>query len=149
MVKKTKIKTFYEAIGRRKSASARIRLYLATKGEVDIFGSKVKKGAIIVNKKPAGEYFGAGFNIQQYLTPLKLTNNLDRFAISAVITGGGRQGQLEALILGIARALILVDISFRPALKKAGFLTVDSRVRERRKPGTGGKARRKKQSPKR
>ena len=149
MVKKTKIKTFYEAVGRRKSATSRVRLYLAAKGEADIFGNKVKKGAMIVNKIPIENYFNLPIQTQRYLTPLKLTNCLDRFAMSAVVSGGGKEGQLEAICLGLSRALVLVDPGYRAILKKAGLLTVDARVRERRKPGTGGKARRKKQSPKR
>jgi len=70
--------------------------------------------------------------------------------ISVNVTGGGVMGQLDAVTHGIARALAKVDKEeFRPVLKKAGLLTRDSRIRERRKVGMGGKARRKKQSPKR
>lgn len=150
MRKKSATLKYYEATGRRKSATARVRLYLVSKEkEVDISGIKIKKGEIYVNKKPAEVYFPNETAKIRYLLPLKLTNSLDRFAISVQVKGGGKNGQLEAMILGISRALVLVNKEFRPILKKEKLLTRDARVRERRKPGTGGKARREKQSPKR
>jgi len=80
---------------------------------------------------------------------LKFTENQDRFAISIKGSGGGKTGWLGAISLGIARALVLADQSNKPILRKNGLLTRDPRTRERRKVGTGGKARREKQSPKR
>jgi small subunit ribosomal protein S9 len=82
--------------------------------------------------------------------PFKLTATEERFAVSAHIVGGGHIGQLEALILGIARALEKTDKdTVRPQLKAEGLLTRNAKVRQRRMVGTGGKARRQKQSPKR
>ena len=80
---------------------------------------------------------------------MSLTNSLDRFAIVVKVNGGGKEGQLDAVSLGISRAMLKVDDATRLVLKKEGLLTRDARVRERRKVGTGGRARRKKQSPKR
>jgi small subunit ribosomal protein S9 len=150
MPKKLSRLKYYEAIGRRKSAVARVRLYIIAKQkEVNISGLIVKKGEIFVNKKIISEYFPDEAAKNQYIKPLKLSDNLDRFAISVQVKGGGKNGQLNAVILGISRALEIVDKSYRSILKKKGLLTRDARIRERRKIGTGGRARRKKQSPKR
>jgi len=84
------------------------------------------------------------------LTPFKITQTDDRFVVSALIRGGGKNGQLEAFVHAISRAIEKTDKeTMRPLLKKPGFLTRDARIRERRKVGTGGKSRRLKQSPKR
>jgi small subunit ribosomal protein S9 len=151
MPKKTKDIHYYEAVGRRKEAVARVRLYIVGKDKsATINGTKVKQGEIIVNKMPLNKVFPAISEKPYFTQPLKLTNNEERFAISIIVRGGGRYGQLDAISLGLARALEKVDReTFRPPLKKAGLLTRDPRVRERRKVGTGGKARRAKQSPKR
>jgi small subunit ribosomal protein S9 len=82
--------------------------------------------------------------------PLLLTKNESRFAVSIVVSGGGTTGQLDAMVHGISRALLLVDSdAYRITLKTNGLLTRDPRKKETRKVGTGGKARRAKQSPKR
>jgi small subunit ribosomal protein S9 len=78
-----------------------------------------------------------------------LTNQQERFAISIITKGGGREGQLGAIIHGLARALVSANEEFKEILRKNNLLTRDPRMKERRKVGTGGKARRKKQSPKR
>lgn len=147
MVKKTL--TFYEGIGRRKSSTARVRLYLTSGKELSVRNYKIKKGDFVVNSKKVADYFALSQAQSRYELPLKLTDSLTRFGISVVVTGGGKMGQLDALVLGLARALQKADESLRPSLKAAGLLTRDARIRERRKPGTGGRARRKKQSPKR
>lgn len=151
MAKKSKNILFYEAVGRRKEAVARVRLYITGKDNTaTVTGVKIKKGEIIINDKPIEKVFNALQEKTQYLSPFKLTATEDRFAVSVVIHGGGKNGQLEALIHGLARAIEKTDKeAMRPLLKKAGFLTRDSRTRERRKVGTGGKSRRVKQSPKR
>ena len=151
MPKKTKNIQYYEAVGRRKEAVAIVRLYIVKNKEKNtaIGDLKIKKGEILVNGRPIEKLFPSLEEKLIYEKPLALTNCLDRFAISIRVTGGGKRGQLEALTFGIARALILVDESFRSILRKEGLLTRDPRVKERRKVGTGGKARRKKQSPKR
>lgn len=157
MVKKTKNLQYFEAIGRRKAALARVRLYLVGKDKTatihlhgDKTSLKIKQGEIYVNGRLINQIFSAPADAARYYIPLKLTDNADRFAISILVSGGGRKGQLDALILGLSRAIEKVDKNvYRPTLKQAGYLTRDARVRERRKVGTGGKARRAKQSPKR
>lgn len=139
--------SFYQAVGRRKEATARVRLYLK---ETEVSGKKIKKGEIMVNGRFAGEYFPGEIYKKLYLEPFLITENLDRFPVSIKVEGGGPAGQLGAIIHGVARALTEVDREkFRPILKKQGFLTRDSRVKERRKAGLAQKARAKKQSPKR
>lgn len=157
MARKSKNLKYYEAIGRRKEAIARVRLYLVGVDKmatvVNPVGEgvlKIKQGEIYVNGKPIKEYFPSEVNKTKYLFPLKTTNNEERFATSIVVRGGGTTGQLEAIVHGLSRAIEKVDHDqYRSSLKKLGLLTRDSRTRERRKVGTGGKARRVKQSPKR
>jgi|SRR3989344_5364640 len=135
------------AIGRRRSSTVEVRLY---KSDATVWGNTtVKKGEIFVNNKPAVEYFGSVFE-KVYRGPLQTTNTENNFAVSIKAAGGGKMGQLDAAVLAIARGLDKIDHDkFHSALKKRGMLTRDPRVRERRKVGMGGKARRKKQSPKR
>jgi len=150
MAKKTKDLKYYEAVGRRKEATAIARLYIPEKeGEAVVSGLKIKKGEIFVNGKPIEEIYKAKEERVIYQKPLRLTGCKDRFAISIKVSGGGKRGRLFAINLAVSRALALVDQNYRSILKKEGLLTVDSRVKERRKVGTGGKARREKQSPKR
>ncbi|MBP6044953.1 MAG: 30S ribosomal protein S9 [Microgenomates group bacterium] len=147
---KTKSNLYHEAVGRRKSAISRVRLYVPGKEKsMLVEGNKATIGNIFVNAKPIATLFSATNEKIRYLEPLLLTKSDERFIISAHIRGGGRSSQLDALIHSIARALEKVNEEYRPILKKAGLLTRDARVRERRKVGTGGKARRQKQSPKR
>jgi small subunit ribosomal protein S9 len=139
-------KDYIFAIGRRKSSTVEVRLY---KKDAMVWGGLVKVGEIVVNNKPALEYFGKNFE-KIYRKPLQVTGTENKFAISVKVRGGGKMGQLEAAVLAIARALDKVDKEkFHLPLKKKGMLTRDPRVRERRKVGMGGKSRRKKQSPKR
>lgn len=143
---------YYEAVGRRKSSVARVRLYIVSSKEKNVMinGIKMNAGKTILNKRPIDSFFVFPSDKLRYLNPLKLTNNENRFAISIKVVGGGKSGQLDAVIHGLARAIEKIDKNaHRPILKKAGLLTRDPRVRERRKVGTGGRARRKKQSPKR
>lgn len=138
------------AIGKRREASARVRLYQSVKQDLMWGDQQVKKDQILVNEMPIEHYFPGPIAKARYIEPLMLTDSLQKYAITIKVSGGGRKGQLDAVIKGIAHALILVDIkSNRSVLKAKGFLTRDSRIRERRKVGTGGKARRQKQSPKR
>lgn len=139
-------KDYIFTIGRRKSATATVRLY---KKDAVFEGATIHKGEIVVNNKPASVYFGKDKELV-CREPLEITSTKTAFAVSIKVSGGGKEGQLEAAILGIARALDKFDREkFHTILKKKGFLTRDDRVRERRKVGMGGKARRKKQSPKR
>lgn len=130
-------KEFTYAVGRRREAVARIRLY---KG----------KGQNLINEQPFGDYFPGLMAQIAYKRPFELTDTEGKYYLTARVTGGGKEGQLGALIHGLSRALAQVEEKkYRTVLKKEGLLTRDPRTRERRKVGTGGKARRKKQSPKR
>lgn len=147
---KAKVAQYHEAVGRRKSAISRVRLYVVGKEKsMLIEGVKASVGDMLINKRLIATVFAASNEKVRYLEPLLLTKSDERFIISAHVRGGGRSAQLEAFIHSVARALEIVDAEYRPILKKAGLLTRDARVRERRKVGTGGKARRQKQSPKR
>lgn len=123
-------------VGRRRTASARVRLF---KG----------KGENTVNGKPIEKVFSGVVAVAAWKKPFGLTETNDKFYASVKVAGGGSKSQLEASVHGIARALAKTKKEYRDVLKKAGLLTRDSRERERRMIGTGGKARRKKQSPKR
>jgi len=148
--KAEKKETFYQAVGRRKEATARVRLYVVSEKELTVSGKTLKKGDIIVNNRPVEQYFSSDVYKKTYLEPFRSTDTMGRFAVSTLIEGGGSAGQLGAFIHGVARALEKVDKEkFRPILKKSGFLTRDSRTKERRKAGFAQKARARKQSPKR
>jgi small subunit ribosomal protein S9 len=136
MPRKKKIKYTY-AVGRRREASARIRLF---KG----------KGENVVNGMPIEKYFPGVINRDKWAKPFKTVDIGDKYHVTVRVLGGGKNGQVTAVAHGIARALAKENKEkFRKPLKDAGLLTRDPRVRERRKVGTGGRARRKKQSPKR
>ena len=120
MAKKENI-VFY-GTGRRKSSIARVRL---TNGS----------GNIVVNGTPLDEYFGVETLKVIVKQPLVTTNTLDKFDITAKVTGGGISGQAGAVRHGISRALLEVNSEYRPALKSAGFLTRDARMKERKKYG--------------
>ena len=142
-------RTYYEAVGRRKEATCRVRLYIG-EGEVTFKGVAVSKGNIFVNGRTSEHYFPGEVSKKIYLEPFRTTNTIGRFATTVTVEGGGLNGQLEAMIHGLSRALIKVDPEkFRPILKKRGFLTRDPRAKQRRKAGFAGKARARKQSPKR
>ena len=139
-------KEYVFAIGRRKSSTAQVRLY---KKDTVWGETTIKKGELFVNNKPALEYFGKSFE-KVYRAPMQITGTDNKFAVSIKVSGGGKMGQLDAAVLGIARGLDKVDREkFHTILKKKGMLSRDPRVRQRRKVGMGGKSRRKKQSPKR
>jgi len=144
-------KDYVFAVGRRKSSVARVRLYQAVKADLVWGETAVKKGEILINQKPIAEYFSGEVSRRFYTEPLRVTNaHQQNFAFTIKVAGGGPAGQLQAVVAGIANALSALDSDkYRPTLKKKGFLTRDSRIRERRVVGMGGKSRRKKQSPKR
>lgn len=148
MVKDTK-KDFIFTIGRRKESVARLRLYTNSNPDLVIGEEKLKKGDVVVNGKRALDYFKGIVAKARFEEPLKITNNLGKYILSVKVDGGGQGGQLEAFIHALSRALASLDPKNRQILKKQGLLTRDARVRERRKVGMGGKARRKRQSPKR
>jgi small subunit ribosomal protein S9 len=140
---------YYEAVGRRKVSTARVRLYVVREAVV-LNGTEIKKGDMVVNGRNAENYFPGEIYKKLYLEPFRTTNTLNRFAVSIKAQGGGLAGQLGAVVLGISRALEKIDKEkYRPILKKRGFMTRDPRAKQRRKAGFAGKSRAKKQSPKR
>lgn len=142
-------KDYNFAVGRRKEAVARVRLYTTLKESLVIGEESVKKGDIFVNGKKIENYFKGLIAKAKYEEPLRITNTLDKYAFTVVVQGGGQMSQMEAFIHAVSRVLSKIDDKNKQILKKKGFLTRDARVRERRKVGMGGKARRKRQSPKR
>lgn len=114
---------YYEAVGRRKTATARVRLFPG--GD----------GSIVVNEKPAEQFFPRGVDMLTLKGPLQATGTEHRFNISVKVKGGGISGQAGAVRLGIARALLKMDPDLRPVLRKGGYLTRDARAKERKKPG--------------
>lgn len=115
-------KVQYYGTGRRKKAIARIRLVPG-------------KGNITINSKPLEEYFGLETLKVIVKQPMVLTNTVGTYDVIGKVVGGGYTGQAGAIRHGIARALLQVDDVMRPALKKAGFLTRDPRMKERKKYG--------------
>ena len=114
---------YFYGTGRRKSAVARVRLYPGN-------------GQITVNSKSVEDYFGGRLYFHRMVAmPLDLTESAAKYNITIKVIGGGVSGQAGAVRHGVSRALIQADPALRPALKKAGFLTRDSRVKERKKPG--------------
>lgn len=143
-------KEYIFAVGRRKEAVARVRLYEFLKDGMSWGTTDIKKGDILVNEKAIADYFSGEVNRFKYTEPLRVANAQNKYTITIRVEGGGPSGQLDAVIAGISNALAKADNeAYRPVLKDKGFLTRDARIRERRKVGTGGKARRAKQSPKR
>ncbi len=114
---------YFEAIGRRKTAVARIRLYTR--------GDKV----FLVNGKSFTEYFKLPQDQQTAISSMNKMKCLDKFKVSVLVKGGGRSAQAEAIRHGTARVLVDFNLNFRKRLRKAGYLTRDPRMRERKKFG--------------
>lgn len=148
-VKSKTIKPYIHAVGRRREAVARVRLFSGS-AKADFNGVEVKKGETVVNGKPVTEYFRFKAHGPVYNKFLLESGITDKFTVTAKVAGGGIESQLDALILGVARALDKFDHdAYHATLREKGYLTRDPRTRERRKVGNAGKARRKKSSPKR
>ena len=113
---------YFYGTGRRKESVARVRLYAGT-------------GKITINDRDIDDYFGLETLKVVVRQPLDATKTLGKFDVLINVNGGGFTGQAGAIRHGIARALLQYDESLRPALKKAGFLTRDPRMKERKKPG--------------
>jgi small subunit ribosomal protein S9 len=111
--------------GRRKSAVARVWL-------------KPGDGRMVVNKRPLQEYFSRAAHQTLVAQPLRTAGMEGKFDVMATVAGGGTSGQAGAVRLGIARALVSLDATSRPTLRKAGLLTRDPRVKERKKYGQRG-----------
>lgn len=118
-------KAEFIGLGRRKSSVARVRLTPGT-------------GNITINKRDIEDYFGLETLKVIVRQPLTLTGTLGKYDVKVNVNGGGFTGQAGAIRHGIARALLNVDADLRPALKKAGFLTRDPRMKERKKYGLKG-----------
>lgn len=144
---KTKELPYFNAMGRRKTATARARLYPFT-ATIEIAGRKLERGDVYVNNIAADKYFN-GPVAKEFLAELyRTTNSANRFITTVIVEGSGTTGQLGATGLAIARALVKVDPKFKTTLRKKGYMTRDPRSREREKPGLMG-ARKQKSSPKR
>ena len=115
----------YYATGRRKTAIARTWI-------------KPGSGEITINNRPIEQYFPIETTRAEMIQPFKLTNTLGSYDVKATVVGGGIAGQAGAVRHGITRALVLVNPDFRLALKKAGFIKRDPRVKERKKYGQKG-----------
>ena len=118
-------KAKYYGTGRRKSSVARVYLVPGT-------------GKVTINKRDMDEYFGLDTLKLIVRQPLVLTETADKYDVITTVRGGGFTGQAGAIRHGISRALLQLDGDFRPALKKAGFLTRDPRMKERKKYGLKG-----------
>ena len=115
----------YFGTGKRKSSTARVRLAPGT-------------GQVVVNKRDVAEYFRNETQRAVIRYPLTITDSLGKFNVGATVAGGGSSGQAGAIRLGIAKALLEFNAELRPRLKRAGLLTRDSRIKERKKYGQKG-----------
>jgi len=113
---------YYEAVGRRKRAVARVRLYPGD-------------GQVVINEKGLEAYFGRPQDRQNAVSALKLADSEGRFNLSVLVKGGGITGQSIAIRHGTARALLKYDPDLKPLMRQAGYLTRDPREKERKKPG--------------
>lgn len=128
--------SYFYGLGRRKSATARVRLQSG-------------KGAVTINGKPAEEYLAnSKYLLAKLQQPFVTLDNVNKFDVSAVVSGGGHEGQTEAIRLGIAKALVAMDENLKSTLKRADLLSRDSREKERKKFGLKG-ARKQRQFTKR
>jgi small subunit ribosomal protein S9 len=118
----TSAKPYFYGTGRRKKSVARVRIVPGT-------------GVITINKRDIDDYFGLETLKLIVRQPLALTETADKFDVIVTVRGGGFTGQAGAIRHGISRALLQADADYRPALKKAGFLTRDPRMKERKKYG--------------
>jgi small subunit ribosomal protein S9 len=120
----TKSSQYYEGVGRRKSATARVRVTLSRK----------KEHSIVVNDKAITEYFDIAEHQNNVIKPLSVLG-VENFDITIKVSGGGITGQADAIQLGLARALVKYDESLKKQLKDNNYLTRDPRGKERKKPG--------------
>ncbi len=127
---------YHYALGRRKSATARVRLMSG-------------KGNIVINDKPAAEYFAdSKYLLTKLQQPFATLDQVGKFDVSAKVSGGGHEGQMEAIRLGIAKAFVSLNEDYKATLKRADLLSRDPREKERKKFGLKG-ARKQRQFTKR
>ncbi len=119
---------YFCAVGRRKTAVAQVRVYLNDEAEAN-------NSQFIVNEREMSNYFPLASQQDIFLSPLKVAGFDGKCAVSVLVKGGGLTGQVDAIKLGIARALVKFDEELRAVLKAEGFLTRDARKVERKKPG--------------
>ena len=132
----TTAKTYFYGLGRRKSATARVRLMPG-------------KGTVVINGKTAEEYFAdSKYLLSKLNEPFVAISQENKFAITVVVSGGGHEGQADAIRLGIAKSLVEANEELRPTLKRADLLGRDPRQKERKKFGLKG-ARKQRQFTKR
>lgn len=125
MAEKTSAQSMERAVGRRKTAAARVRL-------------TVGKGAITVNGSELSVYFPIALYQKAVVRPLEVAGKLKNFDVSVKVAGGGKRGQAEAVCHGIARALVQWDEALKPSLRAQGLMTRDPRAKERKKFGKLG-----------
>lgn len=114
---------YFEGVGRRKTSTARVRIYPGGSGNV------------VVNDKPLTEYFPRLGDAVELTKPLEVAGLQGTMDMTVIVKGGGVTGQTGAVRLGLARALLGYQPELRPAMRRAGFLTRDAREKERKKPG--------------
>ena len=125
---------YFESTGRRKRAVARVRLF--TKKTTDEVPEP--RALITINEKPYFEYFDDPYHMEVVESPFKKLKSMTRFKANVKVEGGGLAGQADAIQVGLAKALVLFDTNFRKKMRKGGFLTTDSRKKERKKYGLKG-----------
>jgi small subunit ribosomal protein S9 len=113
---------YFEGVGRRKESTARVRII-------------PEAGGLTVNGKSAKDYFTRLGDLENAFLALRVVGREDTMSVSALVSGGGVTGQTEAVRQGVARALVKMDETLRPVLRKEGLLTRDDRMKERKKPG--------------
>jgi len=123
MTSEQKKRQYFNGIGKRKTAIARVKLYEGGSGEATVNGLKIK------------EYFHTVFLVENALSPITLSNLKGRMDVEAFAHGGGKAAQSDAVRHGISRALLLLNPELRSDLKHAGYLRRDARIKERKKPG--------------
>ena len=114
---------YYEGIGRRKTSTARVRLWPGG------------NGSVVINDKPGEEYLVRIGYFEQAIEPLRAVGQEKAYNITVKVMGGGDTGQRDAIKLGIARALLKIEPEWRPVLRSGDFLSRDAREKERKKPG--------------
>jgi small subunit ribosomal protein S9 len=114
---------YYEGVGRRKEASARVRIHPGG------------NGTVIINDKPGDAFLPRAGDMDNVVAPLKAAGIEGTYNVTVHVSGGGITGQTEAIRLGVARALLKLDPELKGTLRRSGFLTRDARVKERKKPG--------------
>lgn len=126
---------YFETVGRRKEAIARVRLYTRKAADAAKEDAGNEKAIITVNGQDFKEYFTDATLWGVIESPLRKLKSVNRFKVTVVVKGGGKSGQADAIKHGISRALVDFDENFRKRLKKSGYLTRDPRAKERRKYG--------------